>query len=106
MFKIISILTVVTASLVLVTETMACTCGGPGPVDGAYAESANVVILKLRSLEKYPEAPTETTYSVGNIKNSILTVEKVFKGKLKIGQKLTFRQGGGADCVWTFAEED
>ncbi|MBK6724720.1 MAG: hypothetical protein IPG58_16070 [Acidobacteria bacterium] len=65
----------------------------------------NVAILKLRSLEKYPDGLNEETFSVGNIKRSILTVEKVFKGKLKVGQELPFRQGGGADCVWTFSDD-
>ena len=68
-------------------------------------KSPNIAILKLRSLEKYPDSQTEETYSVGNIKQSILTVEKVFKGNLKVGQKLPFRQGGGGDCVWTFSEK-
>jgi hypothetical protein len=106
MFKIIlPILMVLVGSLTMVGEAKACSCGDPGPVDGAYEQSPNVVILKLQSLEKYPDAPTEDRYSVGNIKRSILTVEKVFKGKLKVGQELLFRQGGGADCVWTFSEE-
>lgn len=96
---------VVFVALAMVFEASACSCGGPGPVDGAFEESPNVVILKLRSLEKYPDPPSSDTYSVGNVKQSILTVERVFKGKLKLGEELPFRQGGGADCVWTFSEE-
>lgn len=106
MFRLIlPILALVVVSIAMVGKAEACSCGGPGPVDGAYEESPNVVILKLRSTEKYPDGTDEGQYSVGNIKRSVLTVEKVFKGKLKVGQELPFRQGGGADCVWTFSEE-
>ncbi len=106
MFRLIlPILALVVVSFALVGKAEACSCGGPGPVDGAYAESPNVVVLKLRSIEKYPDDTDEGQYSVGNVKRSVLTVEKVFKGKLKVGQELPFRQGGGADCVWTFSEE-
>ena len=103
--KLLPALIVFFVSLTIVTEAKACSCGGQGTVDVEYEASPNVVVLKLRSLEPYPAGQSGEWYSVGNIKQSILTVEKVFKGKLKLGQELPFRQGGGADCVWTFSEE-
>lgn len=66
-------------------------------------ESPNIVILKLQSVEKYKNG--EANYAVGNIKQSKLIVEKVFKGNFKTGQELDFEQGGGADCIWAFDEK-
>lgn len=80
----------------------ACSCFSPS-LDSAIEDSANIVILKLQAVEKYQEG--EKGYGVDGIKQSKLTVEKVFKGNLKIGQELLFSQGGGADCVWTFHQE-
>jgi uncharacterized GH25 family protein len=80
----------------------ACTCMSPS-LDEAIDGAANIVILKLQSVEKYREG--ETGYGVDGIKQSRLTVEKIFKGNFKVGQELIFAQGGGADCVWTFHEE-
>lgn len=81
----------------------ACSCVRSGTVDQEFAESPNIVILKLQSVEKLAEG--EKGYGYGGIKQSKLTVEKVFKGNLKIGQFLTFTQGGGGDCIWTFSEK-
>ncbi|HEY0429512.1 MAG TPA: hypothetical protein VGC76_17160 [Pyrinomonadaceae bacterium] len=81
----------------------ACSCVRSGTVDTEFEETPNVVVLKLRSVEKYADG--EKGYGYGGVKQSKLTVEKVFKGNLKVGQELTFAQGGGADCIWTFSEE-
>src|SRR6185369_5585806 len=80
----------------------ACSCAVNNTVDKDFLSIPNIVILKVQAVEKYPEG--EKGYSYGGIKQSKLTVEKVFKGTFKIGQELTFAQGGGADCVWTFDE--
>jgi hypothetical protein len=34
-----------------------------------------------------------------------MLVEKVYKGTVKEGDILTFAQGGGADCIWTYDEK-
>ncbi len=85
------------------SQALACSCVRSGTVDQEYAKSTNVVILKLLSLQK-TESPPPQLINYGGIKQSTLTVEKVFKGTLKVGQELIFAQGGGADCVWTFDE--
>ena len=77
----------------------ACSCFSPS-LDSAIEDSANIVILKLQSVEKYQEG--EKGYGYGGVKQSKLTVEKVFKGNLKVGQDLIFTQGGGGDCIWGF----
>jgi hypothetical protein len=100
-FTIFSILILV---FVFSDSARACSCAGSSAVDIEFETTPNVVILKVQSVEKYQEG--ETGYGVDGIKQSRLTVEKNFKGNLKIGQELMFAQGGGADCVWTFDAED
>ena len=82
----------------------ACSCGASPAVDIAFQKTANVVVMKLRSIEKYQ--PSDNGSGYGGIRQARLTVEKSYKGNLKVGSELTFAQGGGADCVWTFGEED
>jgi hypothetical protein len=94
--------TVLLLMIVSSTNVSACSCMRTGTVDTVFETTPNVVIMKLRSVEKYAEG--EKGQGSGGIKQSKLTVEKVFKGTLKVGQEITFAQGGGADCVWTFSE--
>lgn len=82
----------------------ACSCIRSGTVDIEFAKSPTVVVLKLQSVEKWAEG--EKGYGYDGVKQSMLSVEKVFKGKLKVGENLTFRQGGGGDCIWTFSEKE
>lgn len=82
----------------------ACSCSPTDPLDREFSDAENVAIMKLTAVTKTDG--TEQYSSVNNIKRSTLTVVKVFKGKLKVGQRLPFEQGGGADCVWTFSEEE
>lgn len=90
--------------LLITAETaLACSCVVSSPVDIDFENSKNVAVFKLRSVEKFAEG--EKGYGVDGIKQSKLTVEKVFKGNLKIGQEFTFSQGGGGDCGWTFGEK-
>ena len=89
--------------LVSIQTVSACSCGANGTVDQEFNKNPNIVVLKVRSVEKaIGEQPRLVNY--GGIKQTTLTVEKVFKGKLNVGQELIFAQGGGADCVWTFTE--
>lgn len=74
-----------------------------GPVSSVFDTAGNVAIMKLRSVVM--RADGEVGYGYGGIKHAILTVEKVYKGKLKPGQELKFAQGAGGDCIWTFSEE-
>ena len=75
----------------------ACSCSNP-LLKTAIEKSPNIVLLKLQAVEKYQNGESRN----GEIKQSKLTVEKVFKGKLKVGDTLIFGQGSGTDCIWTF----
>jgi hypothetical protein len=92
-----------TAFLILLFADIskACVCYDP-PLLVAVDESVNIVILKLRAVEKYQEGEKGSGY--GGVKQSKLMVEKVFKGNFRLGEELEFRQGGGGDCISTFSE--
>ena len=81
----------------------ACSCAINDTVDKTFVQVPNIAVFKVQAVEKYAEG--EKGYGYGGIKQSRLTVEKVFKGNLKVGQELIFSQGGGADCIWTFDDE-
>ncbi len=85
------------------SNASACSCMVSETVEKEFAASGNVVVLKVRSVEK--AAQGEDTNGYGGIKSTALTVVKVFKGSFKVGDTIRLAQGGGADCIWSFAEE-
>lgn len=89
--------------LILTDTANACSCFSPPTVEAALDDSKNVAIFKVQSVEKY--AGGEEDYGYGGFKLARLTVEKVFKGNLKVGQEFAFKQGGGGDCIFTYNEK-
>lgn len=81
----------------------ACECGPGRTVLGSFEMSDEVVILRALAVEKAPDTE-EQSYEDG-VRSTRMIVEKVFKGKLKVGEEIVFGQGGGADCIWTFNDE-
>lgn len=92
------------AIIIFADVATACSCIESRTVDQEFAASETVAVLKLQSVEKAME--DQEYYTVDGIKQSKLSVEKVFKGELKSGETLTFAQGSGADCIWTFSEDE
>src|SRR4051794_39846188 len=84
-------------------NTFACSCLAKPTVLDYFESSDLVVITKLMSVEKTGEKEGE--YDIHYIRSVKMLVEKVYKGNVKEGDILTFGQGGGADCIWTFDEE-
>lgn len=87
----------------------ACSCAARPTVLDAYEDAANVVVTRVVSVEKAERAAPEGQMSDGEnyvdgVKSTRMLVERVFKGSLKAGDEITFGQGGGADCIWTFNE--
>jgi hypothetical protein len=64
----------------------------------AYEDARTVIITQA-------VAVTKSEGRVSNIGSTTMVVEKVFKGNRKPGDKLVFRQGGGAACTWSFDEK-
>ncbi|HEY0082862.1 MAG TPA: hypothetical protein VGB61_08740 [Pyrinomonadaceae bacterium] len=92
-------------------EARACTCA-PKPTTLVAYETADVVVVtRVVSVEKSVKAapggrmPGGDNY-VDGVKSTRMLVERVFKGNVKADDEMTFAQGGGADCVWTFSEKE
>ncbi|HEV2799739.1 MAG TPA: carboxypeptidase regulatory-like domain-containing protein [Pyrinomonadaceae bacterium] len=88
----------------------ACSCGPSPTVLESYEAASNIVILRAISVEKTEKAApdgqiADDEHYVDGVKSTKMLVEKVYKGTLKAGDEITFGQGGGADCVWTFNEK-
>ena len=91
----------------------ACSCAPKPTVMDSFNYSDVVIIASVVSVEKAskeesapPGQMSDGTNYVDGIKSTTMRVDQVFKGKLKIGDEMIFGQGGGADCVWTFEEND
>lgn len=91
----------------------ACSCGRQPTVLDSYDGSDVVVIARAVSVEKAEPEKTAPKGGMSNgenyvdgVKSTTMIVDQVFKGTLKVGEKMVFAQGGGADCIWTFNEED
>lgn len=91
----------------------ACSCGGSATVLDSYNHADVVVIVNAASVEKAEPEKTAPKGQMSNgenyvdgVKSTTMRVEQVFKGTLKVGAEMVFAQGGGADCIWTFDEED
>ena len=91
----------------------ACSCGPAPTVLEAFNFSDVVVVVSVLSVEKAtpeqsaaPGRMSDGRNYVDGVKSTTMRVEQVFKGTLKVGDEMIFGQGGGADCIWTFNEED
>lgn len=91
-------------------EARACSCGSAPPVLDAVERAEHVVVLRAVSVERSEKAAPEgrigdAEHYVAGVRSTNMRVERVYKGSLKVGEELSFGQGGGADCVWTFSEK-
>ncbi len=67
-------------------------------VDIAYQQTPNVAVLKVKALESGGSGNEENLYL------SKMTVEKVFKGNLKVGQEIDFKNTNSG-CDYTFSKD-
>lgn len=94
-------------------EAHACSCGARPTVLDAYDSAEVVVVVRAVAVEKASPEQTAPKGQMSNgqnyvdgVKSATMRVERVYKGWLKAGDEMTFAQGGGADCIWTFEEDD
>lgn len=72
----------------------ACSCANNRTVDQEFAKTPNVAVFKLQAIKQIE----------GEAANYFFSVEKVFKGELKVGETITFEPGMA--CSWYFSEEN
>ena len=70
----------------------------------AYNDADVVVIARAISVEKVSD-PSEIPMHGSRVVSTMMEVQKVFKGNLSIGSKMTFGQGNGIRCTWVFYED-
>jgi len=102
--RLIVSLVLLSAILVASSRVLACSCGPKPTVLESFEGSNIVVTTHLVSVDKIGEKQRE--YDIHYIRSVTMVVDKVYKGNVKPGQVLKFAQGGGADCIWTFDEDD
>ena len=82
---------------------LACGCYQKPTVLDDYEQSNVVVIARATSVEKVSAKEAR----LGDlIRSTTVVVQRVFKGKVKVGDEIVFAQGNGIDCAWQFDEKD
>ena len=67
----------------------------------AYERADAVITARVVSIEKTREPDPIHL----NIRSATMVVQKVFKGNVKVQDAISFAQGNGIDCLWTFDEK-
>ncbi len=90
------------AFLLLAPSVYACMCE-PRQTTLKKFQNADVVIIgKLTEIEKVKDPP-KVRYG-DDVRSATMVVQKVFKGDVKVNDKMQFGQGGGIRCDWTYHE--
>ena len=71
----------------------------------AYNDADVVVVARAISVEKGSD-PSLLPANGSRVVSTMMEVQKVFKGNLSVGSKMTFGQGNGIRCTWVFYEDD
>ena len=96
------LLTLGLALLLLPKIAAACALVPKPTVLQAYENNDVVVIARAVSQEK----TKDPEFNGSRVLSTTMQVEKVFKGDLRVGDKMTFGQGNGIRCTWVFYEDD
>jgi len=67
----------------------------------AYERADVVIIARLVSTEKTKERGAEHL----GVRSATMVVQTVFKGDVKVQDAISFAQGNGIDCLWTFDDK-
>jgi hypothetical protein len=67
----------------------------------AYEEADVVIIARMISIEKTKE-PDPVHFDV---RSATMVIQKIFKGNVKLQDRISFAQGNGIDCLWMFDEK-
>lgn len=83
------------------TVAIACVLLPLPTVLDAYEQADLVITARVVSIEKTKEPDPFHL----NIRSATMVVQKVFKGNVKAQDAISFAQGNGIDCLWTFDEK-
>lgn len=85
------------------TRAFACQCGGTPTVLETFDSSEVVVAGRIDSVHRL--RPDKREYDHGAIRSATLVVDKVYKGNIKVGDKLVLAQTSGSDCGFDWTEK-
>lgn len=104
--RLLLVLTLCCFVFLLLPKVVAA-CGRPPKttVLQAYNASDIVVIARAVSMEKLSDQ-TEMPLINTRVTSTTMEVVRVFKGNLRVGEKMVFGQGNGIHCTWVFYEDD
>jgi hypothetical protein len=81
----------------------ACVCPEPGnTVAAEFVASRNVARMRFLSFDRNEPVQGKP----GPIMRVRMTVEKVYKGTLEVGEEIAFAHQGDGECSWGFFEEE
>jgi len=104
MHRLILIVTATLTLLLFPRVADACAICPKPTVLEAYNNADVVVIARAISIEKVDDkAPTPLNTS--RVLSTTMEIQKVFKGNLKVGDKMIFGQGNGIRCTKVFYED-
>ena len=102
--KSLLILTFIASAFLLIPNTVfGCAIPPKKTVLQAYEDADVVVIVRAVSVEKTLDGEKSP---MSRVVSTEMEVEKVFKGSVRVGDRLTFGQGNGIRCTWVFYEQD
>jgi hypothetical protein len=105
-YEFLLVLTFLGVAFLLFPDMVVACARAPKPtVLQAYNDSEVVAIARAISVEKLSDESQKPM--IGTLVTSTrMEVEKVYKGNLRVGDKMVFGQGNGTHCTWVFDESD
>ena len=86
-----------------VSQVFACTCSAAPTVLDEFGRAPIVVTARLDAFEELDRSVAGT--NVYRTMAAVMTVEKVYKGTLKVNQVIRVLDGGGGDCGTAFVRD-
>ncbi len=89
--------------LIAPVQIFACECAGKPTVLEEFDFSKVVVAGRIDSIHRL--RANERERDLEAIRSATFVIDKVYKGNLKVGDKIVLAQGGGADCAFEWDEK-
>lgn len=105
-FQMRALLLPVSLAILLLPKIAAACAIAPKPTVLEAYKSADVVVIARAILVEKVSDQSPTPISGSRVLSTTMEVQRVFKGNLRVGDKMTFGQGNGIRCTWVFYEDD